>query len=56
MYLAAVVLISLCPSQLDAIRFRQLFQRLLKTVRAGLLIVKLLWWLRLRMPQPHRAA
>jgi len=32
----------LCPSQLDAVRFRQLFQRFSKTVHAGLLIVKLL--------------
>jgi len=33
----------LCPSQLDAVRFRQLFQRFSKTVHAGLLMVKLLW-------------
>jgi hypothetical protein len=32
----------LCPSQLDAVRFRQLFQRFPETVHAGLLIVKLL--------------
>jgi hypothetical protein len=32
----------LCPSQLDAVRFSQLFQRFSKTVHAGLLIVKLL--------------
>jgi hypothetical protein len=32
----------LCPSQLDVVRFRQLFQRVSKTVHAGLLIVKLL--------------
>jgi hypothetical protein len=31
----------LCPSQLDAVRFRQLFQRFSKAVHAGLLIVKL---------------
>ena len=37
----------LCPSQLDAVRFRQLFQRFSKTVHAGLLIVKLLWRLQL---------
>ena len=32
----------LCPSQLDAVRFRQLFQRFSETVHAGFLIVKLL--------------
>jgi hypothetical protein len=32
----------LCPSQLDAVRFRQLFQRFSRTVHAGLVIVKLL--------------
>ena len=30
------------PSQLDVVRFRQLFQRFSKAVHAGLLIVKLL--------------
>jgi hypothetical protein len=39
----------LCPSQLDAVRFRQLFQRFSKTVHAGLLIVKLLLRLQLSM-------
>jgi hypothetical protein len=43
----------LCPSQLDTVRFRQLFQRFSKTVRAGLLIVKLLWRLQLTTPQPN---
>ena len=32
----------LCPSQLDAIRFHQLFQRILDAVHAGLLIVKVI--------------
>jgi hypothetical protein len=29
-----------CPSQSDAVRFRQLFQRFAEAVHAGLLIVK----------------
>ena len=44
----------LCPSQLDAVRFRQLFQRFSETVHAGLLIVKLLWRLQLVTLQPNR--
>ncbi len=32
----------LCPSHLDAVRFRQLFQRFSESVHAGLVIVKLL--------------
>ena len=43
----------LCPSQLDAVRFRQLFQRFSKAVHAGLVLVKLLWRLQLVTSQPN---
>ena len=44
----------LCPSQLDAVRFPQLFQRFFETVHAGNLIVKLLSRRQLPMLQPTR--
>jgi hypothetical protein len=44
----------LCPSQLDAVRFRQLFQRFSKAVHPGLLIVKLLCRPQLITLQPNR--